>query len=401
MPAEKEGSTIQYSNQLGREAVYNIWDNQAGHFGRIKDAIKSHAMPVEDALTTANNLTASEDPAQIKSGIHIYRLCMWEEPEVAHEWVLQAPQLFAHPHPRIRHSTIWNLRTAAWQYPAYGHFGLSFAKEGLQDPDPGVQRASMWAHGDFTVNDPELFGDAYASLQSFLDANPKESNYLFALERFFKSLKGPFGEDKRYRSMVSRMIAESTGYPGLRSRSARLLDDEVSSSDVKRDKAVVREKLHNATRNSTIGDLVGADMYDQAFTSTAQDFAHAGTFEEGMEHLKVMKYLAWMSHDIQEPFEILADTLTDKRDGDLARSTSVIMADCAIRQPETLAQPAANAVDSFYGASDIDGSQIVVQLILDPVRHAGDNVKAHVDNVMPSLYSNAANRSVTFALDNN
>ncbi len=400
MYVEREGSTIQYANQLGRDAVYNVWDNQSGQFGYIKDAIQSGEMPIDVAVGTANDWLGSQDPAQVKAGIHIYRLCMWQEPQVADEWVEKAPTLFEHPHPRIRHSTIWNLRTAAWQDPRHGRFGLDFAQAGLLDPDPGVQRASMWAHGDFTVNDPNLFRDAFASLQEFLDSNPKESNYLFALERFFKSLKQPFGDTPEYRNMLAKMIEESTGYPGLRARSVRLLDDEVCPAAAAEDKRVVREKLHEATRDSSIAGLVGFDLYDQAFVSTAHDFANAGTFEEGLQHLKVMKYLAWMSGSLREPFEIVAGTLLDKRDGDLARSASVVLADCTIRQPDDLAQTATDAVSSFYRVSDIDGSQIVVQLILDPVRCAGDEARQAVQAITPILYEHAANRSVTYALDN-
>ncbi len=191
MGASQESNRIPYQAQLDREPVYNIWDNAGGEFFELKRGIKSGEIPIDEALRIGNDFLRSTDPAYVKTGIHVYRLAMWEEPTVAKTWVALAPDLFRHSHPRIRHSVIWNLRTAAWQDPRLASFGLPYAQEGLGDPDGGVQRASVWAHGDFVVNELNLFDAAYKSLNEFLEDNPKESNYLFALERFFDFVTTP------------------------------------------------------------------------------------------------------------------------------------------------------------------------------------------------------------------
>lgn len=383
-----------YQPHLGRDAVFNIWDNNSGIFQGIKDGIKTGGIALDEAVGTANNFLHSTDPAIIKTGIHVYRLCMWKDPAVAYEWITKAPELSLHSHPRIRHSTIWNLRTASWQDPKLGKVGLPFAQAGLKDNDQGVQRASMWAHGDFVVNDPNLFPEAYASLEEFLSTNPKESYNLFALERFFRSLKTSYGADARFKHTVARMRRDSEGYPGLRARSAAMLDETVSSEEARKDISIVTEKY----KQSVVGTNLDALPYDSALERAAHNFEQSQTFTDGLQSLKTLKYLAWLSGDLREPFEILTKSLTDKRDGDLARSLTVVMTDCTIRKPDEMAQPGVKAVKNFFESSDIDGSQIVIQLILDPIRNAGEKAKQEVDCVIPTLIQYAANRSVIVAL---
>ena len=385
-----------YQPHLDREPIVNIWDNKSGIFSTIKDAIKSGEIEIEDALHAANDLFKSTDPAQVKTGIHIYRLCMWREPSVAKEWIDIAPLLFNHSHSRIRHSTIWGLRTASWQDSQFSSSGLAFAQQGLKDEDLGVQRASMWALGDFVLNDPNLFSLAYNSLNQFLAESPKESNYLFAMERFFRSLKVSFGDDPRFRDTVSRMKKESNGYPGLRARTAALLNEKVSVSESQIDTELITEKYKRNINSTTLVRL----PTDKSLIVAARSFQAARTFMEGINCLKLMKYLVWLSEDFSEPFEILAETLTDKRDGDLSRSVSVIMADCVIRKPDEMAETASQTVKNFFQQSDNDGSQIIVQLILDPVRHGSQSTQKVVENLMPVLHKYADNRSVSVALEN-
>lgn len=385
-----------YQPHLDREPVVNIWDNKSGIFSTIKDGIKSGQIGIEDALHTANDLFKSIDPAQVKTGIHIYRLCMWREPSVAKEWIDIAPLLFNHPHPRIRHSTIWGLRTASWQDPQFSASGLTFAQQGLKDKDLGVQRASMWALGDFVLNDPNLFPLAHGSLNQFLAESPKESNYLFAIERFFRSLKISFGDDPRFRDAVSRMKKESNGYPGLRARTTAILDEEVSLKESQVDETLVAEKYKRNINGTTLVQL----PTDKSLIVAARSFQAARTFMEGINCLKLMKYLVWLSEDFKEPFEILAETLKDKRDGDLSRSVSVIMADFVIRKPDEMAEAASQTVRNFFEQSDNDGSQIIVQLILDPVRHGSQSAQKVVENLVPILHKYADNRSVSVALEN-
>ncbi len=389
-------SSVLYEEHMGREPIFNVWDNNSGVFSVIKDRIESGQVSIDGALRTANGFFESPDPAIVKTGTHIYRVCMWKDPSVADEWMTKAPVLLSHPHARIRHSAIWNLRTASWQNARLGAVGLEFAQKGLKDKDPGVQRASMWAHGDFVVNDPNLFSPAYDSLSQFLEENPKESNYLFALERFFRSLKAVHGNGPRFLDAVSRMRKASDGYPGLRARSAVLLDDNLSTSELETDMVLVSKKYRKAVSNTNLDNI----PTDKSFIFTAKDFQDTKTFTRGIQDLKLMKYLVWLSEDLNEPFEILAQTLTDKRDGDLARSASVIMNDCTIRKPDDLDIPAVKAVQSFFEQSDIDGSQIIVQLILDPVRHASHASQKEVGAVMPTLHKYAANGSVSFTLGN-
>ena len=386
-----------YQPHLDREPVVNIWDNKSGIFSTIKDGIKSGEIGIEDALRTANDLFKSKDPAQVKTGIHIYRLCMWRESSVAKEWIDKAPALFNYPHPRIRHSTIWGLRTASWQDPQFSASGLTFAQQGLKDEDVGVQKASMWALGDFVLNDSNLFPLAYRSLDQFLAGSPKESNYLLAMERFFRSLKLPFGYDPRFRDAVSRMRKESDGYPGLRARTAAMLDENVSVKESQVDETLVTEKYKRNINGTSLAQL----PTDKSLIVVARNFQAANTFMGGINCLKIMKYLVWLSEDLKEPFEILSETLTDKRDGDLSRSVSVIMADCVIRKPNEIAEDASQTVRNFFKQSDNDGSQIIVQLILDPVRHDGNqSAQKVVENVMPALHKYAENRSVSVALEN-
>ena len=386
-----------YQPHLDREPVVNIWDNKSGIFSSIKDGIKSGEIKIEDALHTADDLFKSKDPAQVKTGIHIYRLCMWREASVAKDWVDKAPALLKHPHPRIRHSTIWGLRTASWQDAQFSASGLSFAQQGLKDEDLGVQRASMWALGDFVLNDFNLFPLAYGSLNQFLARNPKESNYLFAVERFFRTLKVPFGYDPRFRDAVSRMRKESDGYPGLRARTAAMLDENVSVKESQVDTTLITEKYKRNINNTNLVQL----PTNKSLSVVARNFQAARTFMGGIDCLKLMKYLVWLSEDLKEPFEILAQTLTDKRDGDLSRSVSVIMADCVTRKPNEMAGDASQTARNFFKQSDNDGSQIIVQLILDPVRHEGDqSAQKVVENIMPELHKYADNRSVSVALEN-
>lgn len=321
---------------------------------------------------------------------------MWQEPRVAEEWMQRAPKLFSHPHPRIRHSVIWNLRTASWQNPQLGATGLKFAQEGLKDSDLGLQRASIWAHGDFVVNDPNLFDKAYKSLDQFLEQNPRESNYLFSLERFFRSVRVPFGTDPRFRASVLRMMGNSGGSPGLRVRATTMIDEEMSDEKLRADIESVNQRYDRAVK----GTYLSTFSRDQSFIATAHNFQESKTFRECLHHLSLMRYLAWLSGDLKEPFEILAQTLIDKRDGDLDRSASSVMADCTIRKPDELASTASNAVRNFFTQSDNEGSQIVIQLILDPVRHASQASQQEVEAVMPTLHKYVANRSVSFALGN-
>lgn len=385
---------VTFHKHLDRDPVFNVWDNASGIFSAVKSNITKGITSIDEAIWMADRLFQSSDPAVVKTGIHIYRFCMWQNSAVAEEWMKRAEPLFNHGHPRIRHSAVWNLRTASWQDSKFAQTGLEFAQKGLKDTDAGVQRASMWALGDFVVNDPNLFIPAYNSLNQFLVSDPKESNYLFALERFFRSLKIPYGSDPRFQDSIAHMRKESNGYPGLRARSAVLLDDNVSKEEEKIDMELVSKKYRKAVESTAL-DTVSPD---QAFVSTTRDFQRSDTFAKGLNNLRLMKYLVWLSEDLNQPFEVLAQTLSDKRDGDLSRSASVIMADCSIRKPHEIDHSAAEAVKSFFEQSDIDGSQIIVQLVIDPILHIDPKLQTESAKVLPELQKLAVNKSVIFAL---
>ncbi len=383
-----------FNPHLDRDPVWNVWDNSAGTFSAVKSNIESGETSIDEALSMADRLFISEDPALVKTGIHIYRFSMWKDSSVAYRWMDKASKLFKHEHPRIRHSTIWNLRTAAWQDPELARVGLDFAERGLNDRDTGVRRASMWAHGDFVVNDPNLFDPAYDSLDEFLAANSKESNNLFALERFFRSLQQTHGDDPRFRDSVARIRRKSDGYPGLRVRAATMLGENVTNKEVAVDEKILKEGYERVIGNISISSL----SPDDAFYISASRFSTSQTFKEGVFNLALMKNLVWLSDDLKRPFEILSHSLVDKRDGDLTRSATVIMADCAIRNPKMLDHAAAVAVKDFFEKSDIDGSQIVTLLVLDPILQQDPEHLSESVRIIPELKKLAANRSVTFAL---
>lgn len=60
-----------YQPHLGREPVFNVWDNKSGIFTTLKDRIKHGDLNIQEALRTANDFFGSTDPAKVKAGIHI------------------------------------------------------------------------------------------------------------------------------------------------------------------------------------------------------------------------------------------------------------------------------------------------------------------------------------------
>jgi hypothetical protein len=179
-----------------------------------------------------------------------------------------------------------------------------------------------------------------------------------------------------------------------------MLGEDVPATALQTDKAIVRDKLFNGAAGTPEGELLVAGDFGTVFDAAAQRFAAAETVGQGMGELKTLRYLTWMTDDLQRPFETVGRTLTDTRDGDLSRSASVFLADATLRQPDQLAQPAADAVTNFFENSDIDGSQIVVSLVLDPIRHGGPEARRVMATTLPTLHTLAANPSVNFALSN-
>jgi len=325
---------------------------------------------------------------------------LWQNQSLAHEWVESiAPNLLTHPHPRVRHSALWNVRSAVWQDETLAAQGLRFAQAGLVDNDPAVQRVAIWTNGDAVINDPSLYVEGLTSINNFMKNNPKESNYLFALEEFFMPLNSTFNQELSYRSSIQEMRQGNDGYPGVKGRCSNILQEEFIIDEEDREK--VRQRLLVVTQGLPEEELVLNGQYTEVMRRLIDQFTNAQTFIDRMRRLWLIRDLSWMDKHVDKlVFQKLADSLQDTRDGDLIRTTSVVLADNILKAPEEVAEKAIATVKKFYDSSDIDGSQIVVAQTLTPLKFFSPNTQSKLSAILPDLQLRAANKSVSFTLNN-
>lgn len=386
---------------VDRDAIHNVWDHEES-FKQVKSGLNEEATLEhrQEIEVTGKELLKSDDPYQIKVGIHLLRLCLWQNQSLAREWVESiAPNLLGHPHPRVRHSALWNVRSSVWQDETLAAQGLRFAQAGLLDNDPAVQRVAIWTNGDAVVNNPSLYVDGLNSINDFLKNNPKESNYLFALEEFFMPLNGTFNQEESYRSSVHEMRQNNDGYPGVKGRCSNILQEEFIVDE--EDRGKVRQRLLEVTQGLPEAELVINGQYTEAMHKLANQFTNAQTFIDRMRKLWVIRDLSWMDEHVDTVvFQKLADSLQDTRDGDLIRTTSVVLADNILKAPEEVADVSTAIVKRFYNSSDIDGSQIVVAQTLTPLKFFSPSTQSKLSAILPDLQLRAANKSVSFTLNN-
>lgn len=385
---------------VDRDPIHNVWD-QEEYFKKVKSSLKEgatleHRQEIE---ATGKTLLNSKDPYQVKLGIHLLRLCIWGNQPLAQEWVESiAPNLLSHPHPRVRHSALWNVRSSVWQDDSLADQGLKYAQVGLLDDDPAVQRVAIWTHGDAVVNNPNLYVNGLNSINAFLNKNPKESNYLFALEEFFMPINGMFNDEETYRRTMQKMRQDNDGYPGVKGRCSNILGEEFSYTQEDREK--VHQRLIGVTQKIPEVALVISEQYNEAINRFTDQFVNSQTFIDRMRRLWVIRDLSWMDEHVDKGvFQKLADSLQDTRDGDLIRTTSVVLADNILKAPDEIADEATATVKRFYESSDIDGSQIVVAQTLTPLRYSPRS-RLKLAAILPDLHSQAANKSVSFTLSN-
>jgi len=401
MNPELIGAVDQISQKFSdRDPIHNVWDQET-YFKEIKSRLKASLSPesLKEIEATGKNLIQASDPYKQKVGIHLLRLCIWQNPEFASEWINNiAPTLLSHEHARIRHSTLWNVRSAIWQDHTLAEEALRFAQDGLNDVDPAVQRVSMWTHGDAVVQDQALYPSASISMKDFLTRNPKESNYLFALEEFYMPLSVTFGTDVDYLDEIRDISQKSEGSPGIKGRCANILENAFDVTQ--EDRLEIEKRLLESNCSATQKSLVLDGKHNEALTMLTDEFVCADTFMDRMKMVWIIRDLSWLqsSCDVLS-FQKLANSLGDTRDGDLIRTTSVVLADNILLHTDALAEVAVDAVEDFYKHSDIDGSQIVVAQILTPLRNYSDYSRATLQRALPGLAERTANKSVNFTLN--
>lgn len=103
------------SHLEGREEINNVWDKDP-ELDKARDILASEEdESLLELSYTGISLLTSEDPYQVKTGIQILRLCLSRNETVVDFWMKnQASRLMQHEHPRVRHSALWNVRTALW-----------------------------------------------------------------------------------------------------------------------------------------------------------------------------------------------------------------------------------------------------------------------------------------------
>ncbi len=401
MSSERLSYHPSQSRFMDRDPIHNIWD-QEDYFNKIKSTIINGAPQsfTQEIEATGKSLLDSDDPYQVKIGILLLRLCIWDNQPLAEEWVNEiAPDLMTHSHPRIRHSTLWNVRSSIWQDEALAEQGIKLARNGLHDGDPAVQRVAIWTHGDAVLNNEDLYIPGLESIKSFIQDNPKESNQLFALEEFFMPLRKSFKDEDDYKEAIIEMRNQSRGYPGVNARCSNILGEDYSISID--DREDIHQRLLTATSNTGEMTLIKDRKYKEAMHQIVKQISVAQTFIDRMKRLWIVRDLSWMDDSVDlDIFQQLSSFLSDTRDGDLIRTTSVVIADHILKFPVELADQAIETAERFFNESDIDGSQIVVAQTLTALRDHNSETKSKLLNALPSLYSSAANRSVSRTLDN-
>lgn len=374
-----------------REEIDNIWDHNVS----IKRSISN---PVQNILKEGMLLIKEDEALKKKLGIQLIRFCLKDNPELANQWVYDlSPSLLKDPHPRVRHSTLWNIRTALWQDPRLARTGLSFAKMYLKDDDPAVQRVSIWLHGDSVLNDPSLYDDSSHSINDFLEESDKESNRIFALEEFFVPLKSRYSATNEYRSSVERLMSKSDGYPGVKARCSQILDTRfgINSSDISSTEARFDSRL----KPGIIKSLVEKKRYQEVSKVILDDLLKTDHFSVKMKNIWLLRDLVWIDPEISTSvFNSLVPIILENRDGDLTRTTTVLMGDCFFLNPDQLHKDGFRTIYAFFCSNQNDGSQIVVSQMLHQFPKDNLPTQIGIKRMLPFLNYFAVNQSVRQSL---
>lgn len=277
-----------------REPIYNIWDHDQ-YFSNVKTVLKNEfsLSSLRSYEQLARAFLASTDYYQVKLGIHILRLCIWHDHDLAREWVTHvAPQFLEHPHARVRQSNLWNVRAAIWQDAKLAKQGLLYAQRGLEDSDSAIRRMSIWIHGDCVINDPELFHSALHSVNNFIRREPKESNYLLLLERFCKPLQTFFASENAFERTVSEIARDNYSMLGLKARCTLALGERVKVSADEMETA--RQRVFAKTNGSSILALLEEGKLGIALETLVRQFRDQLSFEEKIKTLWLIRDILWL-----------------------------------------------------------------------------------------------------------
>jgi len=397
--SNKERGTQPEPNQKpsDREPINNLWD-QDSRILVARKGLQSRSLETLDELNkTGHALLSSEDPYQVKLGVQMLRMCLTRDFSLAKTWMtVDAPKMMQHAHPRVRHSSLWNVRTSVWFDRTVAPQALSFAKQSLNDQDPAVQRVAIWTHGDSVINDPQQFPEALFSINQFLNLTRKESASLFALEEFFVPLRRTFGQTQDYQDAVKAIIEMFPGYIGLKERAAKLLGiDEVTSQE---DTSIAQQRLIGMTSSLHVAEMVRTNSLTDAINFLLQEMNKSTAFGISMRNTWLIREMLWLEPSMaQAIFSNMKESVLRNTDGDLIRTMCVVLGDCLLISP-LLASEASQFVKDFYNIADNDGSQIVVAQTLVPLSKQSKELNSVLRSTVAAVSPKASNRSVLFTL---
>lgn len=382
-----------------REPIHNIWDHDS-YFKKLKDEFgqSPSAECVVELERFGRSLLTSSDPYQLKLGMHLLRLCIWHDKQLAREWVNNmAPDFLSHSHARVRQSALWNVRCAIWQNSSLTSRALEYARRGLNDTDPGIQRMSLWVHGDCVVNNPQLLEAALASVQGFLKGYPKETNYLFALERFYNPIKSIMDREEIWREIVREMMRNNYGMLGLKARCSLALREPCILPE--QEIQFATQKVLQIVQGTPLETLVASAQFKELLQVLIQQFHGTQIFADRMKTLWLIRSILWSSRCGDEAlYRVLSENVSNAQDGDLLRTIIVVLGDCILQNPVELSVKGIQSTIDFFRNSDIDGSQIVVAQTFLPLAKFSDKAGSLLSQVLSDLNGFAANISVTRAL---
>lgn len=393
---ESSGNHMVDPLNFERGLIHNIWDRDA-NIREARHNLKSITPEaVKELNESGHSLLVSEDPYMVKLGVQMLRLCMPHDVDIARNWVVDdAPKLLNHNHPRVRHSSLWNARSAVWVDPSVAPLVLDLAKNALLDEDPAVQRVAIWAHGDSVINEPELFEPALIAIQDYLKMNRGETAMLFALEEFFIPLR-ELKNTSEYDDAIREIDQGSQGMIGLKARVANLLQTplELTKDDV----YLAHERVMLAAEKFSCKELVKSKKYSEAIDLLLDESSQNIVFDRNMLSVWLIRELLWLdTSNAGKVFSSLKELVLKNHDGDLIRTASVVLGDCLIIAPG-LVEEAVQFVNDFYDVTDNDGSQIVVAQTLSSLATASNEYESQLSDIIAEIMPRASNSSVLYTL---
>lgn len=380
-------------------SINNIWDCDE-HFIALKGKLlqDTNGDRLEDYERIGKSLLSSSDPYQIKLGIHILRLCIWHDERLAKEWVVNiAPKLLQHSHARVRQSTLWNIRCSIWQDTSLTTQAFNYAGAGLTDSDPAIQRVSIWLHGDCLVNNPDLFEVGINSIRGFLISNPKEANYIFALERFYNPNRHLFRSKGDYYRVLSDIMQENDGRPGVKARCLLAMNETFTISERERDAAI--QMMFPHIQGNAFEENFVAGRFEEIVKSLICQFDDESNPANRVRTIWMIRSILWISgYGDRDMYRTLAASMRDVRDGDLLRTTMMVLGDFVMQNPKDLAVYGIQDTIELYNATDVDGSQIVAAQTFLPLSGLSREADMLLHDKLPDLLARASNRSVIRAI---